>query len=407
MQDRPETAPPPSAFAALVLGDERLQTQLGAIEDGEAFVDAACAVAGVRGIALDAEAVRRTIRPDPLGMGRWMPSPVTLDHWPGRGWLPVRSVPTGGMPAFDWAWVGPEALTEPFFAQTVHRVADRPLSLMLRTRTTLDALAGADPAQGPAPAGFIHHMSRCGSTLVAQMLASDPEHVVLSEPEPLDAVLRWAVESDAPLDDQVRAVRAIVAALSRDRSGTTARVFFKLDSWHSAALPLLRAAFPATPWAFVYRDPVEVLVSQARERGIHTVAGALPMRLFAIPDAERLPADVHAARVLARASQAVIDHWPLGGGLLVDYRQLPDAVIDEIAPHFGFVPDPARRDAMRAAARRDAKMPARDHVPDTEAKRAAASPDQRVAAEAWVAPVYARLEALRHDSAGTAIVTAK
>jgi hypothetical protein len=36
------------------------------------------------------------------------------------------------------------------------------------------------------PDGFVFHMSRCGSTLVAQMLAVVPDHVVVSEAEPLD-----------------------------------------------------------------------------------------------------------------------------------------------------------------------------------------------------------------------------
>ena len=39
--------------------------------------------------------------------------------------------------------------------------------------------AAAEP--GIDPTGFIFHLARCGSTLVSQMLAALPEHIVLSE----------------------------------------------------------------------------------------------------------------------------------------------------------------------------------------------------------------------------------
>lgn len=386
---------PLAAFGALVLADEALQACLGAIEIPDVFAAEAVAIAAGHGIALDAEAVDAAIRPDPLGLGRFGPAPVTLDRWPSRGWLPARVVPTGGAPAFDWAWFGAEPLRAPFFDESILRFASRPLSRMLRTRTTLETIvAGADP-HAPAPAGFVHHLSRCGSTLIAQMFAADPDTVVLSEPEPLDAVVRWALESGAPLDLQVAALRGIVAALGRDRSGGTRRVVFKLDSWHVMALPLFKAAFPDVPWVFVYRNPVEVLVSQRRQRGIHTVAGLLPPHIVDIPGAEGMDADDYAAHVLKRMGEAVLDHWHLGGGLLVDYTELPDAIPNRIAPHFGIVPDSAQRSAMAAVATRSAKAPGERFVPDSAAKRAAATPTIAAAARALVDPVHARLEALR------------
>ncbi len=388
-----------AAFAALVLADETLQARLGAIEQPDAYVAAAGAIAAAHGIALDRDAIRTAIRPDPLGLSRWMPSPVTLDRWPSRGWLPARAVQgtsQTGAPAFDWAWFGPQSLDAPFYADAVRRFATRPFNLMFRTRTSLAALvAGADTAF--APAGFIHHMSRCGSTLIAQMLAADRRHVVLSEPEPLDAVVRWAMTSGAPLGDRIAALRAIVAALGCDRSGRTERVFVKLDSWHVLALPLFRAAFPKTPWVFAYRNPVEVLVSQRRERGIHTVAGMLPVALLDIPDAQGMAADRYAALVLKRMGEAVLEHWPLGGGLLVDYAEMPAAIVDRIAPHFGFVPDTAQRAAMAEVASRSAKAPDLRFVADTAAKRRDATPEIAAAARDFNESVHARLGIMRHD----------
>jgi hypothetical protein len=393
-----------AGFVALVLADATLQARLGVIERPDAYIAETVAIAAAHAIALDADdlaAIRAAIRPDPLGLGRWLPSPVTRDRWPAQGWLPARAVQgtlPGDPPGFDWAWFGPQSLDAPFYVEAVQRFASRPFNLMFRTRTSLaDLVAGAEAAA--APAGFIHHMSRCGSTLIARMLDADPAHVVLSEPEPLDVVVRWAMTSGAPLDDQVAALRAIVAALGRDRSGETRRVFIKLDSWHVLALPLFRAAFPDTPWVFAYRNPVEVLVSQRRERGIHTVAGMLPVELLDIAGGPGMAADHYAALVLKRMGEAVIEHWPLGGGLLVDYADMPVAIIDRIAPHFGFAPDPAQRAAMAAVAMRSAKAPGQPFTSDTAAKHRAATPEIEAAARSYNAPVHARLTILRHIAA--------
>lgn len=392
-----------AAFGALVLDDAALQARLGAIDSPDAFVAEVLALAAAHGIALEAETVRAMIRPDPLGIGRWMPSPVTLARWPVSGWLPARSVPTGAAPAFDWAWFGANRLDAPFFEESVRRFAVRPFSTMFRTRTSLQAVidgaVDGDGEIGPDPSGFIHHMSRCGSTLVAQMLAADPAHVVLSEPEPLDAVLRWAIASDAPIALQVAAVRAVVAALGRWRTGARQRVFVKLDSWHTAALPLLRAAFPTTPWVFLYRDPVEVLASQVRQRGPHTLVGALPNDVVGLTDGETMDPERYVAQVVARFSRAVLEHWGLGGGMLVNYAELPAAAIDRIAPHFGLTLGARERAAMATAALPDAKARDQRFVSDVVQKRQAASPAICAAAQAIISPVYGRLEALRATSA--------
>jgi len=129
-----------AAFAALVLADEALQARLGAIEQPDAYVADAVAIAAAHGIVLDMEA----IRPDRLGISRGTPSPVTLDRWPPCGWLPAQAVQTGVISVFDWAWFGPQQLDMPFYGEAVQRFAPRPFNRMFRTRTSLATLmAGA------------------------------------------------------------------------------------------------------------------------------------------------------------------------------------------------------------------------------------------------------------------------
>lgn len=389
-------------FRDAVIGSPALQRRLGVIETPDLFEAEMAAAAADLGIVLDPLAITDSaFAPDPLGLSRFRPAPVELDRWPEAGWLPARSVATGGAPAFDWAWFGDRHLGEPFYEDTVRRVASRPFSLAFRTRTGLDTLiAGAAAEETLSPDGFIFHMSRCGSTLAAQVLAAVPDHVVVSEPPPLDAVIQWATTSGAPFDLQVSALRAIVAALGRNRTGSLRRYFLKLDAWHILSLPLFRAAFPDTPWVFLYRDPEEVMMSHLRMPGLHFAGGGMmTLGLDSDPGANA-SIEEHGARVLAQTLRVAAQYYPLGGGMLVDYVGLPDAMDIAIPGHFGFTPDAGERTAMAVAKSRDAKEPDRVFQPDSERKRAEVTLVVADVVARHLRAPYAQLEKLRTESAG-------
>ena len=110
---------------------------------------------------------------------------------------------------------------------------------------------GAGTGRRCRPAGFIFHMSRCGSTLVAQMLAALPENRVLSEPTAINAVIRAALlDARIPRATLVDWLRTVVGLLGCPLEGES-RYFVKLDCWHVLALPLIVEAFPETPWIFL------------------------------------------------------------------------------------------------------------------------------------------------------------
>lgn len=370
-------------FRDAVIASPALQARLGAFDRPEAFEDEARAVATE--LALP-------------GLSRFECAKAELNRWPSAGWLPARSITTGSPPAFDWAWFGERRLTEPFYADSVRQMASRPFSSAFRIRTGLDAIiAGAARESTLAPSGLIFHMSRCGSTLAAQMLAAVPHHSVVPEAEPIDAVVQWAAMPGIPADRQMAALRGIVAAFGRDRGGAARRYFLKLDAWHILSLPLYRAAFPDVPWIFLYRDPEEVMVSQMRLPGTHFGGGVVG--LGSSDDGIPFTREGFGARVLARLLSAAADHQSLGGGMLVDYATLPVQMADAIPAHFGFVPDAAERVAMASAASRDAKAPDLGFAADAPAKRAEVTPAIRAAVEAHLAPPYVRLEQLRLEKA--------
>src|SRR6185369_5327085 len=136
---------------------------------------------------------------------------------------------------------------------------------------------------GIAPQGFIFHMSRCGSTLVSRMLGSLPRSIVLSEAGPIDSVLRAGFRAPSLAEaEHVSWLRGMVSALGQRRAPDDNRLFIKFDSWSIVYLGLIERAFPEVPWLFVYRDPVEVMVSQMLRRGAHFVPGVIEPEIFGL-----------------------------------------------------------------------------------------------------------------------------
>ncbi len=313
--------------------------------------------------------------------------------WPDvADWTPWRVSAGPEGPVVEWCHTTGLHFDDPFFDQTVERAFRHPFRLLFQHRTALaDIGAAADAAPSLPVAGIVLHLSRCGSTLVAQMLDALPSLLVLSEPGPVDAVLRpSAVVPDADPGERARWVRGVVAALARPRTPEQTACVLKLDAWAVMDLPLLRRALPGVPWVFCYRDGIDVLASHRGQPGFHVIPGTLPPSVLGWDPATDpvVDGDDHAARVLARLGRAALDH--LGpDGRLVAYRDLPDAVAEVIAPHFGIEVDVGARAAMAAAGRRDAKNPV---LPFAGPRPLPDDPGLRAAAARWLDPVVVDLD---------------
>jgi gluconate kinase len=300
----------------------------------------------------------------------------------------------------DWCYVGNRRFTEPFFEQTINALLRHPFNLLFRHQTPIDGLAELQAVQpGVPPAGFIFHMSRCGSTLIAQLLAALPQCIVLSEAGPIDTVVR-AHHHDPGISDDQRCVwlRGLLDALAQRRHEQEQHLVVKFDSWNIMDLPIIRRAFPTVPWVFVYRDPLEVLVSHSRQRGSQMVPGIIDPRVFGFNPAAiaHLSLDEYGAQVLGKLCQAAAEHLQAGTGQLVAYRHLPELVWSALLDVFGVEHSAGDVERMRHAARWHAKNPSLHFAKDTAAKQAAGTDELRRLAAQWVEPAYTRLRSFDH-----------
>jgi hypothetical protein len=389
-------APQLEQFRALIERNPSLQEKLNQPDDPALFIALVVECARGHGLRLVAEQVAAAMEAN-----RQISAAGAADHngarLPPRGWLPARAHWRHQELHVDWAYLGSRRLREPFFEETVLRCLSKPFNRLFGTSTPIGALAGwLREHPGLPPAGFIFHMSRCGSTLVSQMLAAIPGNVVVSEAGPIDAVVQ-ARRTRPDLGDEQHAawLRWMIGALGQPRCGEERHFFVKLDSWHALALPLFRRAFPTVPWIFLYRDPVEVLASQLRRRGIQMVPGVVGQDVFGFKASQTTqPPETYCAEVLARICDGALREYAPGTALLVNYRQLPAALWTDVLPHFGVPCSDRDRAAMADAARYDAKSPQLPFVNDSAAKQELATDKVRSAAHE-LGGRHARLETLR------------
>jgi hypothetical protein len=308
-------------------------------------------------------------------------------------WTPIRLTVKPPDPVLEWCDLRGIRFEEPFFDQTVARwtggAEPRPV-----IRTTLQELAALDGEPSLDPAGFVFHMSRCGSTLLSRLLSTLPGMVVAAEPGPINALL----ETDPDLvNDEVlvTVLRLLIRALGRIRSGDETHYVVKLSSWNVRLLPLFRRAFPDTPWVWVHRRPEEVMASILAGPPGWMQLRHYPRRaeyLFGLDPFEvsTMAPEEFCARVLA----SMLEAWLAASGersLVVDYRELPGAVWERVAPFFGLTP--SARDIARMA--EEARYYAKDPVKRVFAGAAEGPPALPPAlvdlAQRLVDPIHARL----------------
>ena len=163
---------------------------------------------------------------------------------------------------------------------------------------------------------------------------------------------------------------------------------------------MIQRAFPGVPWIFLYRDPVEILVSQLTEVSGRMLPGPMSAEWLGMELLEALqtPQEAFCARALGRIAAAALDAAdgnPLAR--VVNYSQLPEALRTEALPWFGVLMNEADRERMWQTVRHHSKSPDRLFTGDTETKQRLATNDLRRLTKRWVQPAYERLERVRSE----------
>ena len=317
------------------------------------------------------------------------------------GWLPIRLFVRDETVWVDWCYRGDAALRAPFFQDDAQCLVQLPFNQAFRRYTPMAELVAwanqsvGKPRVAPLKA-FVAHVSRCGSTLISQMLARQCTHVVMAEPPMLDMLIDIRYRLPAiSREQQIEWLRALVFALGQTPAHEQ-HLVIKLDAWHIIEHKVISEAFPEVPWIFLYRDPVEVAVSQLAQRASYMVPGMVSA-IGRLVDEQVMPGvstESYIAAVLGKCFEAGARVCERGGALAVNYRSLPSALWTTLADVLGVGDDAETIASLQTSAGRDAKTPQMTFEPDSANKQIAASTALREAVTASCGGAYARLQAL-------------
>ncbi len=206
--------------------------------------------------------------------------------------------------------------------------------------------------------GAVHHMTRCGSTLIMRQISAVPGLFGVSEPIVFQQLLDGPAAEPALTRRRIRTMVALHRDALRGRADRFAIKWMATMAHHAAALA---HALPEVPMLFLHRDPAAVMRSIIREPLGEPARGgsaklAPSLRLAGLaPD---VTIDDPVERLAHLVAGSCIAAAQTGGMVRLDYADLPDATPDAIFPYFGLSVSDADRAAVRDAARGHSKRPA-------------------------------------------------
>ncbi|MES2207133.1 MAG: hypothetical protein V4525_10120 [Pseudomonadota bacterium] len=243
-----------------------------------------------------------------------------------QNWFPIALTPT--LEGIWWRHLGNRRFTESFFSDTLAYIHPEE---RLSCYTPLEALENLPSYV--APTAFIFHISRCGSTLLTQMLATLPQCIVMSEPPVIDSLLRMPDLSEASAK---KMLSGLINALGQQRFHEEQKFFIKFDSWHLCHLPLIRSIFPTVPCILLYRQPIEVLNSHRRHRGPQMIPGWMNATRLNLDTRPLAPGDFdgYCAIVLESYFKCALNSLLSQPLILLNYQQLPAIFFSHLVDFF-------------------------------------------------------------------------
>ena len=266
-----------------------------------------------------------------------------MNNYPLTNWIPYKLASVNGQMECHWLNAFQIPFTDPFFEDTIKKcrsIENRHFFNSVSDLQLLKEWAADIPPVDPT--AFIFHISRCGSTLVSQLLATSAQHIVLSEAPFFDDVLRLPFTNRYYTEESTSALFAASlrfygqqrALNIRFSDETTSQVFIKSDCWHLFFYEQLRRLYPSVPFIAIYRTPDDVYHSHKKMPGMHIVPGLIEPELFGFESGSTVfeNHDNYLAGVLERYLVKCIQVAESDDNfLLVNYNEGPMQMIKKIA----------------------------------------------------------------------------
>lgn len=261
--------------------------------------------------------------------------------------------------------------------------------------------------------GAVFHESRCGSTLAANsMVALNPEkNRVYSESAPPIAAIKSCGEdfADCTVSASANLLKDVMYLMARSSDPKEEYLYFKFQSLTTRMMQSFRAAFPTTPWMFLYREPVQVMMSHLdgfrdTSRAICVKSKRRSPQIYSFVqregyDMNDLENEQFCSIHLATLCESALKNLEEANGMGLAVKYHPDLVndfLDIIFPkHFKAVVDPLGRDRVLKVSGTYSKNRGGEEEgafkSDSESKEEKASDEIRSAAKLFLEPSFRAL----------------
>jgi len=253
------------------------------------------------------------------------------------------------------------------------------------------------------PAGFVFHMSKCGSTLMSKVLDQPEKQMIIKEATPLHENLWQYLTNDwqepvAPTAENLRLIRNLIQLLGRPRLAGQQSYYVRFRSWGIAFVEIIQQAFPETPSLFMYRDPVKVMASilnkpttglpRLNDSGAAAFITGQSQQALSEMDALHYFTSFYKQYLYLSLTKMNNNHY-------LNYRQMNKQNIDQILRiGYGYTATKSDLSLMQAqfdTYSKDDTGTVR-FVSDSKEKQKQVTPQMRVAAEEYLLDIYQQLE---------------
>jgi gluconate kinase len=232
-----------------------------------------------------------------------------INH-PLSNWIPYKLIEKDNDVYFEWIYLADIKYAEPFFDETISKCKSHAYnSQSFKIVSTVENLIDwSKELISTELKSLVFHVSRCGSTMLSQSLATSPENIMISEAPIIDEILRSDTFNS---DKKADLLKAVIALLGQKRFPEQKNLIIKLDAWHIFNADFLRSIFPEIPFALLYRNPIEVLKSHQKRTGMHMAANVLPSNVFGISakEIEKISFHQYGALVLEKYFKAFLGFY--------------------------------------------------------------------------------------------------
>lgn len=280
-----------------------------------------------------------------------------------RNWLPYKIAVSDELVFCRWLYLEDKSFSEPFFDETISKCK----SFGFNSRhfipvSNLNILAEwSKSIVSVKPTAFIFHVSRCGSTLLTQLLGINEQHIVLSEVPFFDDLLRlpYKFPNFQKVPEQ-GLLKEVIQFYGQKRTGNETSLFIKTDSWHVFFWKEIRKLYPEVPFILLYRSPDQVIRSHQKLRGMQAVPGVIEPEIFGFDRDEinGIGLDEYMVKVLERYFALFLEIAENDQtSLLLNYNQGPMQLIQATAAFTNTTINAADKAEMEQRSRYHAKFP--------------------------------------------------